>query len=314
MALRETKADAAQTMLAAVDELCCAYSCVPPAALLPRVVATTRGLAELVGAERSPALRRDLLVGFGQTLLLASCLEQDRGAEGRATALAHSAARIGQESGHAPIIAWSHEIEAWQAVSKGAYRNAVAIARDAADLAPHSHVAVQLHMQQAHAHAGMGNIQSARTAFGRAERVLESLPVPSRPEHHFIFDRSKFSYYGVRVFDAANDDRGVAEWAQDCYVLSYDANGQTLFPMRIASIQLALARLTARGGALDLAVDYGLRALSHKRESVLTILGSARDLDRMLYQRWSGERDSRRFRLELRMLERRFRTGPARRA
>jgi hypothetical protein len=256
------------------------------------------------------AVRRDLLVAEGWATLLAACLEQDQNNAAQAAALAGAAERMGTEAAHQHITVWAREIRAWQAVNSGRYAETAAIARDAADLAPCSNVAVQLHVQEAKARARMGDGRSARVALDRAERVLEGLETPARPEHHFVFDRSKFSFYAVQTFDIAGDDRGVAEFAQDCYFRCVCADsGDTRWPMRVAEIQLALAHLAARAGSLDVAAEYGLQALGHGRQSGPSLLPRAVDLDAVLYRRWPA--GARRFRVALRQLQHRY-AKPAR--
>ncbi|HEX6754739.1 MAG TPA: hypothetical protein VF109_02220 [Mycobacteriales bacterium] len=294
-------------LTARVDALCCEYSSVPPDQLLPRVAATMRMLNVLRGRSGGLTIRRDLLVAEGWAALLAACLEQDQNNAARAAALASMAETMGAEAGHQPISIWAREIKAWQAINTGRYAETATIARDAADLAPDTNVAVQLHVQEAKARSRMADGRAARVALNRAERALEGLPAPDRPEHHFIFDRSKFAFYAVQTFDIAGDDRGVAEYAQDCYFRCVDSNaGTTRWPMRTAEIQLALAHSAARAGSLDVAAGYGLQALNHGRQSGPSLLPRALDLDAVLYRRWPGGWETRQFRVALRQLQHRY--------
>jgi len=298
---RPARADA---LLERADRLACRY----PYAPAPELLKKTNRLREVSHAlheTSAPSRQRDLLAVHGWATLLAACLEHDLGRPARAAALAGLARRVGAAAGHSHITAWSGEIAAWQAVTTGRYADAARISQDAYALAPRSSVGVQLKVQEAKALARMGMTSLARVALADAEQLLSRLPTPSRPEHHFTVDRAKWAFYAAQVFDLAGDRRAARTFTRECFVHCVAPDGTSRWPMRIAELQLCLAHLHLRAGALDAAVSYGLRALDHARQSAPSLLPRAMDLEAALHKRWPGEPRSHRFRSVLRQIQRR---------
>jgi hypothetical protein len=298
---RSARADAAQER---VDTLACRYPYAPAAELLKRTNRLRRLLDAMLDGRRT-GRRRDLLAADGWATLLAACLEHDVGRPARAAALAGQVRRLGLEADHSHLVAWSAEIAGWQAVTAGRYAEAALICRDAFTLAPRSHVGVQLKAQEAKALARMGMASLARVALADAEQVLDLLP-PVRPEHHFSFDRSKWLFYAAQVSDLAGDSGATQTFTQECYARCVAPDGTTLWPMRIAELQLGLAHLHARAGSLDAAVGYGMQALDHARQSGPSLLRRAIDLEVVLAGRWGGEPRTSQFRAALRRLQQRY--------
>jgi tetratricopeptide (TPR) repeat protein len=301
---RSARTDALQDR---ADRLACQY----PHAPAPELLTKANRLRRLLGAlyeTSGPTRQRDLLTAEGWATLLAACLEHDQGRPARAAALAALARRLGAEADHSHLVAWSYEIAGWQAVTAGHYAEAARICRDAYALAPRSHAGVQLKVQEAKALARMGMASMARVALADAEQVLNTLPVPARPEHHFMFDRSKWVFYAAQVFDLAGDSRPMLAFTRECFTHCVAADGATRWPMRVAELQLGLAHLHGRAGSLDTAVGYGLQALDHARQSGPSLLRRAVDLDAALYDRWPGEPQARRYRRALRQVQHRYAT------
>jgi tetratricopeptide (TPR) repeat protein len=299
---RSARVDALQER---VDRLACRYPYAPAAELLRK----TNRLRELLGAlheTSGPSRQRDLLAAQGWATLLAACLEHDLGRPARSAALAAWARRLGASAGHSHIVAWSYEIVAWQAITVGRYADAARTCREATALAPVSNVAVQLKVQEAKALARMGMTGVALVALADAERLLDRLPAPSRPEHHFVVDRSKWAFYAAQVSDLAGDGRATLAFTQQCFIDCVAPDGSTRWPMRIAELQLGLAHLHLRTGALDTAVGYGLQALGQARHSAPSLLPRAIDLDTALHDRWPGESRTHRYRATLRQLQHRY--------
>jgi hypothetical protein len=301
---RSARADALQER---ADRLACRYPHSPAAELLKKTNRLRQLLAALYQTS-GPTRQRDLLATQGWATLLAACLEHDQGRPARAAALAALARRLGAEADHSHVVAWSYEIAGWQAVTAGHYPDAARICRDAFALAPRSHVGVQLKVQEAKALARMGMTSVARVALADAEQVLDKIPAPCRPEHHFVVDRSKWLFYGAQVFDLAADGRPMLAFTQECLTRCVAPDGTTRWPMRIAELQLGLAHLHARAGALDTAVAYALQAFDHARQSGPSLLPRATDLDTALYDRWPGEDYARRYRRALRQIQHRYAT------
>jgi hypothetical protein len=292
-------------LLERVDRLACRYPYAPAPELLKKTN-RLRKVSHSLHETSGPSRQRDLLAVHGWATLLAACLEHDLGRPARAAALTGLARRIGAGAGHSHITAWSGEIAAWQAVTGGRYADAARISRDAHALAPRSSVGVQLKIQEAKALARMGMTSLARVALADAEQILNRLPLPSRPEHHFVVDRPKWAFYAAQVFDLAGDRRATQAFTQECFVHCVAPDGTSRWPMRIAELQLCLAHLHLRAGALDAAVSYGMRALDHSRKSAPSLLPRARDLETALRKRWPGEPRSHRFRSALRQMQHRY--------
>jgi tetratricopeptide (TPR) repeat protein len=304
---RSSRADALQER---VDRLARQYPYASAADLLTKVNRLRRLIGGLSDSARSAhsARRRDLAAANGWATLLAACLEHDLGRPARATALTGEVSRLGAEADHSHLVAWSQEIRGWQAVTAGRYPDAVRICRDAFELAPRSHVGVQLKVQEAKALARMGRSAMALVALADAEQVLGRAPATAQPEHHFAFDRSKWLFYAAQVFDLAGDSAATAVYTQECYGYCVAPDGSTRWPMRVAELELGLAHLHARAGSLDAAVGYGLQALDHVRQSGPSLLQRAIDLDAALSARWAGESRTRQFHSALRRLQTRYAT------
>src|SRR5205823_1335085 len=119
------------------DRLACQY----PYAAAPDLLKKTNRLRRLIAGlygRVGPGRRDDLMVADGWATLLAACLEHDQGRPARASALAGLARRLGAETRHSHLVAWSYEIGAWQAITSGHYPDAARICREAAVLAPRS--------------------------------------------------------------------------------------------------------------------------------------------------------------------------------
>lgn len=97
-------------------------------------------------------------------------------------------------------MAWSYELLSWSALVDGRYHDTVAFARTGLELAPASSAGVQLAVQQAKAWSRLGDRREAETAMRTAAGALAGLPVPSNPEHHFVFDPPKLSFYAATCY------------------------------------------------------------------------------------------------------------------
>jgi hypothetical protein len=273
-----------------VDLLARAYPYMPVMTLLSRTQAeaTALSLAYATRWRHQLGAERDLLVTIGWTLLLGACLHQDAGHTGRAAHLAALADSSGREADAPALRAWAAEIRAWQAIIGEDYPAAVVIARDAADAWPGSSGTVQLRMQQAMAHAGLGQRAAARRCLDEVYRLQAGLPATDHPEHHFVVDGRKLSFYAARVYGLAGDLAPMREAIIETLAGAFAADGSTRWPMRVAGVQLEAAIGAAADGQLDEAIGLGVAALKHHRGSASTV-PRATDLDRALRTRWPNE-------------------------
>jgi hypothetical protein len=131
---------------------------------------------------------RDLLVTTGWLWLLLGCLHFDLGEREPAETARQAACQIGQQTGSGQLTAWACEMAAWFALTEGRYNDVIDYARAGQQLAGVSHAMVQLVLQEARGRARLGQRREVRASLDRGTKLLEQLPRPEHPEHHFVFD------------------------------------------------------------------------------------------------------------------------------
>lgn len=145
---------------------------------------------------------RDLVVQAGWLAALLGCVHYDLGERERAEAARQAAWQMGRETGHGELMGWACEMSTWFAIVEGRLEDVIEAAQRGQAVAGTSSAAVQLTLQEAKAYARMGPSfdQEARNALERGAVILGQLPIPQRPEHHFVFDHSKWIYYASTVY------------------------------------------------------------------------------------------------------------------
>ena len=245
--------DAAPATLEAIScevtELCCQYAWRDPRSLRREAHAWFREAARLLHRSVGLAAHRELLVAAGWLALLAGCLENDlcltRGAEATRAA----ARRLGDEAGHAGIVAWSWELAAWFALTRGHPAAALSAARTGRRTAGDgSDAAAQLLAHEARALAMIGNRTGARAALDGVFVLLDRLPEPARPDHHFAVEPAKWDFLAMQVHGAIGDDRRAGAHARAVL----QAGGS---PRRLAAARSALAGVAEIPPALAAAGD-----------------------------------------------------------
>jgi hypothetical protein len=144
------------------------------------------------------------------------------------------------------------------------------------------------------------------TALERATRTLAGLEAPLNPEHHFVFDGDKLAHYATVVLGAAGAWREMLPYAtasvQTAVGTRAHPGGRSedvvVRPLRLASAQTEMAFRAAAAGALDTALQLGMRALSYSRQCG-TIVSRVGELEPVLAARWPGEARLREFRRAL---------------
>lgn len=140
-----------------VERLCSDYS----RATAGQLQAESRWwLSRLTGIlDRRPTLgqHREVLSLAGWVALLTGCVEYDMGRRQAAEATRRAALSLGEEAGHAEIVAWAHEMRAWYALTQDYHRGVIAAADRGQHAAPRAGVAVQLAGQKAKAWARGGD-------------------------------------------------------------------------------------------------------------------------------------------------------------
>jgi hypothetical protein len=152
---------------------------------------------------------REVLVLAGWLALLVGCVEYDTQDLRAAEATRRAAATLGEEAGHAQIMAWAQEMTCWFALTQGRYRQVIEAARAGHQMAPHDAVSVQLAGQEAKAWARMGDRRQVELALERGRVLMESLGYPDNLDNHFTFDPDKFDFYAMDCYRRSGD--GVTE-------------------------------------------------------------------------------------------------------
>ncbi len=262
-----------------VDRLCRDY----PRRPAPELLGEARGWLDrtlrLLEQRTSLSAHRELLVSAGWLSALVACLHYDTGDGSGAETWREATATLGAESGHAEIAGWSSEIAAWMALTSERPADALAHAQAGQRIDHTSCVAVQLAAQEARATAKLGDRAAAEEAMARGRAVLDRLPDPVHPDHHFVVDPAKADFYAVDVYRWLGVDDAAESFA--CGVLEHSVgpDGTVCAPMRRSEALLTLGTIAARRGELDVAVGHGLPALGDPRQCKPSLLLVAADLD-----------------------------------
>lgn len=274
----------------AVDLLCRAYPVTPARILKQRTKERLRYVTQRLQGRTSFAQHRELLVAAGWLSLLLGCVHFDLGEREMAEAARQAAFRMGQQVGDNEIMAWAYEMTAWFALVEERFGDASEAARVGREIAGHTSVGVQLTLQQARADARIGDRRAADSALREGAHLLGQLPIPTHPEHHFVFDHSKWLFYAASSYTALEDNDRAEEHALEVIKEHGGPDGTSSAPMRTADAQIDLAVVQARRGDLDAAIEYGNAALSHERLSAVDLIARTQDLDAILTERYRGER------------------------
>jgi hypothetical protein len=197
----------------AVDRFCRDYPTVAPTVLVPRVQQRLRYLAKLLKGKVTLAQHRHLLVGSGWLATLLACLQFDLGDRDGAEASQAAAYTFAYEAEHQELLAWTHELLAWWALVDHRYDEVIEHARTGLAIAPHASAGVQLAVQEAKGWSRLGDARRADEALRTAGTVLSRLPRPEHPEHHFVFDASKLSFYAATCYTWLGDGEHAREHA-----------------------------------------------------------------------------------------------------
>jgi transcriptional regulator with XRE-family HTH domain len=246
-----------------VDDMCHDYPVQDAGVLSARAVRHLKYVTRLAGGRTTLDQHKELLVIAGWLAALLACTRYDGGDRPAAEAARRMAWQFGTETGHSVLVAWSFEIAAWFALVEGRYRDTVALSERGAEHAGETSAAVQLALQSARGYARMGDTR-ARDALNVGRAVLSRLPAPEHPEHHFVFDASKYEFYVATILTWLGDDAVAEEHAREVVRRCEEAGG---WPTRLGTTLVNLGLIAGRRGDLDEAVGYGAAALQLPRRS-----------------------------------------------
>jgi len=245
----------------AVDDIATAYPVTPPDELLAQVRVHLIYVSRLIDARATLDERRRLLVVGGWLALLAATLHIDLEQRRPAREWLATAASLAQHAGHQEIQAWRYETEAWQVLTEGDYRRAVALSQTAQLIAPRgSSATIQATAQEGRAWARLGAARDTYDAINRVNRLAASLPRPERPEHHYRYDPTKAVAYTATTL-AWVGDNAAEGYAREVIARLHGDGDANRWPRRVAAanIDLALALLTT--DRLDEAAAAALAAI-----------------------------------------------------
>lgn len=252
-------------------------------------LAWLRRITHLLDRRLTLAQHQEVLGLAGLVALLLGCVEYDLGRAGQAEATRQAALSLGQESGDTGIQGWAHEMRAWFALTAGDYRGTIASAEAGETVAAGQGAAVQMAAQRAKAWARLGDRRQAGMALEQGRVLLESLPYPTDPSHHFVVDPSKFDFYAMDCYRLLGDDNLARMYADEVIRSSIDADGAERKPMRVAEARLTLGVVACREGDLDQAIAMGESALVGERRSVPSLMMCAGELSGLLRRHYPRE-------------------------
>jgi hypothetical protein len=127
-----------------------------------------------------------------------------------------------------------------------------------------------------------------------AGTALTRLPVPSHPEHHFVFDGSKLSFYAAMCYTWLGEAERAEEHAQEVVARSLEVPGIIRWPTRLAIARLDLGLIAAQRGQADEAGQLGVAALRSGRVVASTLEWFA-ELDAVLLRDYPDATDAQDF-------------------
>lgn len=234
-----------------VDELAIAYPSTPSTDLLAAVRLHQGYIVRLIDGRKTLAEHRRLLTAASWLSLLGATIYIDLKQRRTAMAWLRTAADLANEVGDQEILGWCLETRAWDAVNEGQYRLAGELARAAQQMAPRGGSAfIQATAQEGRTWARLGEHRQTREALDRLARLVSSLSMPERPEHHFRYDPAKAVAYTATTL-AWIGDPAAEEYARAAVDrLESPAKGGPR-PRRAAAARLDLALALLAAGKPD---------------------------------------------------------------
>jgi transcriptional regulator with XRE-family HTH domain len=291
LARRSEKSDlgagTVEALWVAVDRLCRRYPTVPAPVLRADAARYLRYVLRLLDGRITLAQHRDLLVQAGWLAALLACVCYDAGAASQARTARRMTRQLGEQAGHGELVGWSFEIAAWFALVEGRYAETVALSEVGAAHAGPTNAGVQCTLQAARGYARLRDSR-VRDALNAGRALLDRMPEPSNPEHHFVFDRAKYEFYVATIYTwLGSDDTAAAEHAR--WVVGQCCRPEGIrWPMRYADSQIDLALVAGRRRDLDEAVACGKAALVLERRSA-QLIPRAVELERELAAQYPRE-------------------------
>jgi hypothetical protein len=267
------------------DKLCRDYPSAPAPGLQQKLKRLYSRLMRLRQGRMTFAQHKELIALSGWVTALLACVDWDMNEREAAETARAATFRFAKEIGHAELMAWSYEMQAWFALTDGRYSDVTSIAKAAQTIGGKNSAIVQLIMQEARGWAKLGNGSATESAMERGYSLLQDLPPIDYPRH-FAYDRSKYPFYAASCYQWLGEDAKAEEFAnqvlRDCEANSTAARS----PMRLAEVHITLGLIHAQRGNLEAAVGSGIHALTYERKSGPSLLIRATELGKALTQRF----------------------------
>jgi tetratricopeptide (TPR) repeat protein len=272
----------------ATDLLCRAYPKTPSYALKVRTKQRLKNVIDLLGSHITIEQHRHLLVVAGWMMALLGCVHYDMQEHEEAEAARQVANQMAKEAGDSDLLAWTYEMAAWFALVENRYEDVIEAADFGLQVKPTGSVGVQLHLQKAKGYARLADFRETNRAMAEASSVLAKLQPPVHPDHHFVFDHSKWTHYAATIYTWLGDDQKAKELATEVIDHHLRPNGSSRAPMRTAEARLSLATVHAREGNLEGAVSFAESAYEFETKPMSDLLSRGQDLSRLLRNRFGN--------------------------
>lgn len=272
----------------ATDLLCRSYPKTPSPALKFRIKKRLKHIMNLLGIHITIDQHRKLLVVAGWMTALLGSVHYDMQEHEEAETARQIAHHMAKEANEPELLAWTYEMAAWFALVENRYEALIEAADIGLQIKNTGSVGVQLHLQKAKGYARLADSRGIQHALTDAAAILTKLPPPEHPDHHFVFDHSKWMHHAATVYSWLGDDRKAEEYATEVINAHLRPDGKSRAPMRTAGARLSLATIHARGGDLEGAIDFAKSAYEFDTKPMSDLLSRGQDLDRLLHNRYGN--------------------------
>lgn len=270
----------------ATDLLCRAYPKTASPILKARIKKRLKGVIDLLGSRITVDQHIRLLIVAGWMTALLGCVHYDMQEHEEAEAARQAARRMAQEANDPELHAWTCEMAAWFALTENRFEDVIEAADAGLQIKATGSVGVQLHLQKAKGYARLADFTETNQAMAEAASILGKLPPPEHPDHHFVFDHSKWMHYAATIYTWLGDDRKAKEHATEVINDHLRPDGSSRAPMRTAEARLSLATVHAREGDLDGSVALAKSAFEFDTKPMSDLLNRGHDLSRILRSRF----------------------------
>jgi len=261
-----------------VDMLCVDYSWADADELLEQALVWLDHLNQVRSTRTTLAEHQRILELAGWLSLLIGTVCFDLADLSAAEGARRTAVALGKELQSPELEAWGHELSAWFSLTDQRWERVLPVTSAGRAIAEHRGVGAQLAIQEAEALARLGARREADTALASAQTILEQLPAPANPLHHFSVEHDKFDKALMRIHLIQGDDRRAEMLSTELERRFTNSDGTMSKPMRVADARTVRAVVAARQGDLDHALDLAHAAFDIKRRTVPTLIKHTTEL------------------------------------